>query len=500
MDQMMSGVLAALDGFNLVVLGYFFLLNGAYLVTSIFAFSALRRYADRLKSVELDDLLREEVLPPVTLIAPAYNESATCVQAVRALLGLRYSDYEVLVVNDGSKDETLAVLSDAFQLKPASRAPTADIPSQRVRGVYRSALNPRLWVIDKENGGKADALNAGLKLCRTPLFCAIDVDTLIEREALTRLARGFLEDTRTVAAGGIIRIVNDSVVASGAVKEVRLPKNWLARFQVLEYLRAFLAGRMGWDALDATLIISGAFGMFRRDRVVEVGGYSTDTVGEDMELVVRLHRYCREQKIPYTIRFVPDPVAWTECPESRRILGRQRDRWQRGLMESLWRHRIMLFNPKYGRIGMLAFPYFFFLEMLGPIIEGLAYVGFALALILGRWSLVYLVAFLALAIAFGIALSIAAVALEELTFRRYPRTKDVVALIGLGFVETLGYRQLSTWWRVKGMISKLRGVHSWGAMERKGFTPVAAAKPAEIAGSDTSPDDPAAPPLEDGSK
>lgn len=476
MESFYSALFNALDGFNLVVLGYFFLLNSAYLVTSLFAFSALRRYSNRLKSVELDDLLREEVLPPVTLIAPAYNEGATCVQAVRSLLGLRYSDYEVLVVNDGSKDDTLAVLTAAFDLKPNSRAPTADIPSKTVRGIYRSTTHSRLWVIDKENGGKADALNAGLKLCRTPLFCAIDVDTLIEREALTRLARGFLEDTRTVAAGGIIRIVNDSVVSSGAVREVRLPRSWVARFQVLEYLRAFLSGRMGWDAMDSTLIISGAFGMFRRDRVVDVGGYSTDTVGEDMELVVRLHRHCREQKIPYTIRFVPDPVAWTECPESIKVLGRQRDRWQRGLMESLWRHKIMLFNPRYGRIGLVAFPYFFFLEMLGPVIEGLAYVGFALALILGRWSLPYLLAFMALAIAFGVALSIAAVALEELSFRRYPRTRDVFALIGLGFLETIGYRQLSTWWRVRGMISKLRGVHTWGAMERKGF---AAPPPAE---------------------
>ena len=470
-DVVPSFVLSVLEGFNLLVLGYFLVLNGAYLATSLFAFRALRRYAKRLKAVEVEDLLRDEVLPPVTLIAPAYNEEATCVQSVRSLLGLRYPEYEVLVVNDGSKDGTLAALAEAFDLRPVPRAPTAELPSKTIRGVYRSTSQPKLWVVDKENGGKADALNAGLSLCRTPLFCAIDVDTLVEREALTRIARVFLEEGHTVAAGGIIRIVNDSVVQSGSVREVRLPRKWLARFQVLEYLRAFLAGRMGWDALDATLIISGAFGMFRRAVVVDVGGYATDTVGEDMELVVRLHRHCREQGIRYAVRFVPDPVAWTECPESLRVLGRQRDRWQRGLMESLWRHRRMLFNPRYGRVGWLAFPYFFFLELCGPVIEALGYVGFFLAVAVGRASSTYVLAFLALAVAFGIALSVAAVALEELSFRRYPRTRDLLALIGLAFVETVGYRQLSTWWRLRGVYSKVRGVSAWGAMERRGFDP-----------------------------
>ncbi len=475
--ELMGVVFTTLDGFNLLVLGYFLLLNTAYLATSIFAFGALRRYATRLKSVELDEFLGDEVLPPVTLIAPAYNEGATCVESVRSLLGLRYPEYEVLVVNDGSKDDTLARLIEAFSLRPVKRAPTADLPCQPIREVYRSTTHPKLWVLDKENGGKADALNAGLRLCRTPLFCAIDVDTLVERDALTRISRPFLEDSTTVAAGGIIRIVNGSTVEAGAVTDVRLPRSWLARFQVLEYLRAFLSGRMGWDALDSTLIISGAFGMFRRGMVVEVGGYSTDTVGEDMELVVRLHRHCYEKGIPHQVRFVPDPVAWTECPETTRILGRQRDRWQRGLMESLWRHRRMLLNPKYGRVGTLAFPYFFFLEMLGPIIEALGYLGFALAIVLGRASPQYVIAFLSLAIAFGIALSVAAVALEELSFRRYPRTRDLLALLGLSFVETVGYRQMSTWWRVRGVISKIRGKHGWGAMDRRGFGASAKAPP-----------------------
>ena len=458
-----------LDAFNLVVLVYFVLLNGTYLVTSIVAFFALRRHARRMRSIDIDDMLNAAGAPPITLIAPAYNEEAVCVEAVYSLLTLKYPDYEVVVVNDGSKDATLARLLDAFDCETAPRAPTSTIPTATVRAVYRSRRRPNLWVVDKENGGKADALNVGINYCRSGLFCAMDADTLLERDALMRVVRPFLEDASTVAAGGIIRIVNDSQVKNGMVQQVVLPKNRLAQFQALEYLRAFLSGRMGWDALGAMLIISGAFGLFRRQIVAELGGYATDTVGEDMELVVRLHRYCREKHIPYRITFVPDPVAWTECPERAAVLRRQRDRWQRGLMQTLWRHDVMLLNPRYGRIGMLAFPYFYFLEGFGPLIEVGGYVTFLLALVLGQWSPLYVLAFFLVAIVFGSALSIAAVGLEELSFRRYARFGDLGRLLWLAVLESFGYRQRTVLWRVKGLWSAIRGAQGWGKMERKGF-------------------------------
>jgi cellulose synthase/poly-beta-1,6-N-acetylglucosamine synthase-like glycosyltransferase len=460
-----------LDGFNIVVLAYFIALNSIYLGMSLLAFGALRRYALRMQTVDAAELMAAAGMPPVTLLAPAYNEEATCVESTKSLLTLRYPDYDIVVVNDGSKDRTLAVLEEAFELEEAARAPVATIPTAEVRTVMRSRRHPNLWVIDKGNGGKADALNAGLNYCRSPLFCAMDADSLLEPDALTRIVRVFLEDSTTVAAGGVIRIVNGCKVRSGIVEEVGMPKSLLARIQVLEYLRSFLSGRMGWDALDATLIISGAFGMFQRSVVTEAGGYSTNTVGEDMELVVRIHRHCREVGRPYRIAFVPDPVAWTECPETLRVLGRQRDRWQRGLVESTWRHRRMLLNPRYGKVGMLAFPYFFFLEVFGPIIEGLGYLTFLAAVLLGRASMPYVVAFLAVAFALGLALSFAAIGLEELSFRRYPRFRDILRLLAVAVIENVGYRQLSTYWRIRGMVSKLRGTHSWGAMERRGFRP-----------------------------
>lgn len=458
-----------LETYNYVVLFYFALLHAVYLGTSFFAFGALRSYALRMKSLDLSDLITSAWAPPITLIAPAFNEEATCVDSVRSLLTLEYPDFEILVVNDGSSDSTIERLTEAFGLYEAHRIPTAELGSARIRRILRSKRHPGLWVIDKENGGKADALNAGLNFCQTPLFCAMDADSLIEPEALIRIVRPFLEDASTVAAGGVLRIANGCRVKEGRVVDVRLPTNLVAQLQVLEYLRAFLVARMGWDALNATLVISGAFGIFKRSTVVDAGGYSTDTVGEDMELVVRLHRHCRENGIPYRIHFVPDPVAWTECPEDLRVLGRQRDRWQRGLVQSLTRHQKMLFNPRYGRAGLIAFPYFYFLEMIGPVIELVGYVSFTATIIAGRVEWPIVIAFLAVAIVLGGVLSLAAVALEELSFRRYPRVSDLVKLFGLALIENFGYRQLSAWWRLKGTWSAIRGVESWGKMTRKGF-------------------------------
>ena len=466
MTELVWGVVFFFNG--LVVL-YFLILNGFYLSTSFLAYGALRRYSLRLKTMDLERFLRTGGAPPITLISPAYNEEATLEEAVRSLLSLNYPDFEVLVCNDGSTDGTLEFLTQRFNLEPVDRVPMGEIPTATVRGTYRSRRYKNLWVLDKENGGKADALNAGINFCRSALFCAMDADTLLERDSLLRVVRPFLEDSSTVAAGGIIRIANGCTIKQGHVEKVGLPHNLLARFQVLEYLRAFLSGRMGWDALDSTLIVSGAFGIFDRSLVVETGGYSTDTVGEDMELVVRLHRHCREHEIPYKIGFVPDPVAWTECPETLAGLGRQRDRWQRGLLESLLKHRVMLLNPRYGRLGVLAYPYFFFLEMLGPLVEGLGYASFLVTLLAGRASTLYVTAFLAVAIVLGIVLSISAVCLEEVTFRRYPRKSDLILLFFIGVLENFGYRQLNTIWRVRGTLSGMLGKRGWGVMTRKGF-------------------------------
>lgn len=461
--------MGVLDVINVVALMYFAALNLTYLALTIAAFPQTRRYVARLKTLHVNELVSAAGSLPISLLVPAFNEESTIVEATQSLLTLRYPEYEIIVISDGSTDGTIAAMTEAFELRPAHRLPTSVIPTAAVSGVLHSRLHPHLWLIDKENGGKADALNVGLNHSRYPLFAALDADTLLEPDALIRIARPFLEDQRTVAAGAMIRIANGCKIEAGEVKEVALPHRLIPELQIVEYLRAFFVGRIGWDAVGATLIVSGAFGVFRRSIVAAAGGFSTDTVGEDMELIVRLHRYCRDNDIPYRISFIPDPVAWTEAPESLQVLGRQRSRWQRGLAQALTKHISMLGKPRYGTPGMLAFPYYFFLELLGPIIETVGYAAFAVSVITGVASPRFVIAFFLLSVFFGSALSVAAVALEEMSFRRYRKARDLAVLLGLALVETLGYRHLNTFWRLQGIWAFLRGDQEWGTMERRGF-------------------------------
>ncbi len=459
---------------NAVVLLYFLAINGVYLVTSLRALHVIWQYRQRMRAFNLLDPSRAQAGPPISVLAPAYNEELTCVEAVRSLLTLNYPRYEIIVVNDGSKDETLTRLTEAFDLHPRPRLPTADIPTAEVRQILQSRAHPKLWVVDKANGGKADALNVGINYCSTPLLCAVDADTLLERDALTRIVRPFLEDARTVAVGGKIRVINQCTVRSGIVTDARLPSNLLAALQTVEYLRAFLVGRVGWAAFNASLVISGAFGLFSRGAVVAAGGYASkfngeETVGEDMELVVRLKRHLTEHGLPSKIDFVADSVAWTEVPESTKVLGRQRDRWQRGLIESLSRHRQMLWNPRYGATGMFAFPFFLFLEGFGPIVELSGYVVFATIVLNGQASSTFVVGFFVLAFAIGFVLSTIAVLIEEVAFGRYGRARDVVRMFWLAGLENFGFRQMTTFWRVRGLWNIVTGKKSWGKMERKGF-------------------------------
>lgn len=487
----MSTAFFVLSVINGVVLVYFFTINLVYAVTSAKALQVILRYRQRLRAFNLLDPSRAQAAPPITLLAPAYNEEVTCVESIRSLLTLDYPRYEILVINDGSKDGTLHRLTTVFELSDRPRLAMAEIGTARVRGVFQSRKHPNLWVIDKENGGKADALNVGLNFCNTPLVCAVDADTLLERDALTRIVRPFLEDARTVAVGGKIRVINNCSVRSGIVTEARVPKNFLAALQTVEYLRAFLVGRVGWAAFNASLVISGAFGLFSRGAVVEAGGYASkyttgETVGEDMELVVRMKRVFTDLGRPCKIEFVPDSVAWTEVPESLRVLGRQRDRWQRGLLESLGRHRKMLFNPRYGPTGMFAFPVFLFLEGFGPAIEVVGYLGFTAAVVTGQASGVYVIGFFILGFAMGVGLSVVAVLIEEVAFGRYGQMSDVWKMFVLATAENFGFRQLNTLWRVRGMYHSLTGKKAWGKMERKGFGgagPTPAPEPPAIDGA-----------------
>ncbi|MCE8010909.1 glycosyltransferase family 2 protein [Billgrantia desiderata] len=449
-------------------IGYFVLLNGGYLALNLLSMVSLRRYMrQRAELGEFAPYLGIE--PAVSILVPAYNEAATIRTSLLSLLQLQYPEFELVVINDGSKDETLEVLIEAFELELHPEPLRRSVPHQEVRGIYRSRRHANLKVIDKANGGKADALNAGINAARHGLFCAVDADSILQRDSLLRVVQPFLEDERTVAAGGTVRIANGSKVRGGFLLEAGIPGSLLARFQIVEYLRAFLFGRLGWSPLNAVLIISGAFGLFDRERVAEVGGYSTTTVGEDMELVVRLHRYHRERKIPYRIRYLPDPICWTEAPEDLGTLGRQRSRWQRGLAESLSRHVRLAFGRRGGAPGHLAWPFMTLFEWLGPLVElaGYAFMigGFAMGII----SPVALTVFLLVAIGMGILLSVNGLLLETLSFRVYQRRRDMLRLFLVAVLENFGYRQLNTVWRCRGLWQWFaQRKHQWGVMKRSG--------------------------------
>jgi cellulose synthase/poly-beta-1,6-N-acetylglucosamine synthase-like glycosyltransferase len=455
--------------FEVGVLAYFLVLNTIYVLFAIIAFIKLRAHRRRDSSGEFGALMRSEAMPGISIIAPAYNEEPTVVDSIRSLLQLNYPLFEVVLINDGSKDRTLENAVKAFGLMKAQTPASQVIPTQSIRGVYRSPSLPDLTVVDKSNGGKADSLNAGIGLARYPLVCLIDADSLLEPDALTRVAIPFVEDPTTLAVGGIVRIANGCVIDGSRVKEVRLPRQPLAVMQAVEYLRAFLPGRVTQSAYNALAIISGAFGLFLRQPIVDAGGLRTDTIGEDMEIVIRLHRIYRERRQPYRIVFQPDPVCWTEVPETTKVLGRQRNRWQRGTLQVLSFHKKMLFNPRFGALGMLSLPYYLLFEALGPVVELTGYVVTAVAVGLGVVDLYYAKLLFLVAIVYGTINSIAAVLIEEVSFRRYPRLRDVSMLMLAGVIENFGYRQMTTWWRVRGIVDFLRGKQTWGAMTRKGF-------------------------------
>lgn len=467
----MYAVLSSVVGwFELGLLGYFLIINSLYLWFSGFAYVALVRHRRKWTARELGAVMRSAATPAVSILVPARNEEAGIVSTVRSLQTLNYPQFEVIVISDGSSDRTLPRLKEAYGLVRAPGSYEACLRTAAVRGIYRSLTVREIVVIDKANGGKADAINAGLNAARFPLICIIDADSVVEEHALTRAVLAFIEDPTTVAAGGIVRIGNGCKVDQGRVSEVLAPSRWLARFQVVEYLRAFLAARVTQSAFNALLIVSGAFGVFRRDLLLEVGGLSTSVVGEDMELVVRLHRHCLEHGRPYRIVFQPDPVVWTEAPESLRTLSRQRNRWQRGTLQALARHATMLGNPRYGRIGLIAFPYYAIFEAFGPVLEvaGLVVTLLALAFGLMDWGIAQLL-FL-VAILYGTMISVAAVLLEELSFRRYLRLRDVLSLLAAALLENFGYRQMTGWWRLQGFIDYCKGRNAWGVMVRRGLT------------------------------
>jgi cellulose synthase/poly-beta-1,6-N-acetylglucosamine synthase-like glycosyltransferase len=411
-----------------------------------------------------------KIAPPISVIAPAYNEELTILASARSMLSLRYPDYDVIIVNDGSTDSTLDCLSKEFGLIKVQQPMALLLPHRAVRAVYRSLLAERLWVVDKENGGKADAQNAGISLSQATLFCIVDGDTILEPDALIRAVVPFLDEPdRTIAVGGTLRIANGLDVRNGQVRDICVTSKFLPRVQILEYLRSFVMSRLAWSRINALMIISGAFGLFRRDIVMEIGGYRQGSLGEDLDIVIRLHAHMIESEQDYRIGFVPEPMCWTEVPESLRVLARQRARWQTGALECFFQNGKMALNPRYGRIGVLGFGHILVMDIVSPVLEVLGYLTIPIFWYFGVLSYEYLIGYAAIVFGLGTFTSIASLMLAEFQLRAYPRIGDLAKLGSAAVLENFGYRQLHNFWRIWGWWQYLTSQHSWGEMPRIGF-------------------------------
>ena len=461
-----------LDVSNHILFWYYLATNLAYLVMLVVALRTTAAHQHALESHRTAWIKQTPLAPPITIIVPAHNEEKSIRVAVRNLLEIDYPEVELIVVNDGSSDRTLWEIRDEFRLRSVRAVYIPKLKCGAMRGMYRSDADPRLVVIDKEPGGsKADAVNAGLNAANSPYVCIVDADSVLERDALLRIMMPVLSDPqRVVAVGGIIRVLNGSELEGGQLRKARLPRTGIEAIQVIEYLRAFLIGREAWAQANMLTIISGAFGVFRTDLVREIGGYKPEAIGEDFDLVARLHRHLLEKRANYRIQFVPDPMCWTEAPSDLKSLARQRARWQKGLLQVLWDNRDMLFRPRYGRIGCFAFPYLWLFELLAPVVEVGGMFTILLAAGLGVLSREFFLQFLLFGYAFATVISIGSVLQEEITYKRYNDWQDVARLVSYCFFEHFPYRQFHMIWRLQGLWQYLRGDLKWKAIKRQGLS------------------------------
>lgn len=450
--------------FQAVILLYFVALNGTYTMFVLLSFREIKKYFYFVTKHDVRALLSGNYYRPLSIIVPAYNEESTIVTNVRTLLCLKYPEYEVIVVNDGSTDGALGKLIKSFKLVEIEKPIRLVLKHKRIRRVYISLDHPNLVVLDKENGGKTDALNAGINASTFPLFCSIDADSILDKEGLLRTGRLFLEDKRVVAVGGIVRVLNGLEIEKGEITHIHTPQKGIELFQSVEYTRGFLSGRTSWNLFGSLLILSGTYAVFRKDLVMDVGGYR-ETVGEDMDLVVRLHKHCRDNDIPYKVLFVPDPVCHTQVPSDLKSLLRQRNRWHRGLLDSLFHSKEMFFRPKYGSVGVFAFPYFLFVEGLGPVVEFFGYVALVPLYFLGLLSWQFVFIFFLVAILWAMWINIGSILLDNVLYKRYKSLKDIMKLCVFGFLEMFGYRQLIAADRFVATFSFKR--RKWGNPKRQ---------------------------------
>jgi len=456
-----------------IIFGYALIICSAYLALAIVSLFEIAGYMRKNRFVDYDTILASPLAPSISLLVPAYNEGVNIIDSVRSLLSLRYNNYEIIVINDGSTDDSLEKLIQHFDLVKVNFAVNDEIHTKQVKGVYKSSNQAfkRLVVVDKENGGKADALNTGLNISQSKLVATMDADSIIAPDALLKMVRPFLQNnTRVIATGGVVRIANSCEIEDGRLVKVHLPNKMLARFQALEYLRVFLLSRIAWSRLNGLLLISGAFGLFDREIAVKAGGYSHKTVGEDMELVVRMRTYMHRNKLDYKVFYIPDPLCWTEAPANLKVFGKQRNRWARGTAQTLLLHKKIFMNPKYGLMGILSYPFWLLFEYLAPFVEIAGITYFFILVFLGNVSWMYFISLFLMVYIFAVFISVLALLAEEITFHKYNKKSDALKLVAMAFVEPFLFHPLTLCYALMGNLFLLFGINEWGNMKREGLS------------------------------
>ncbi len=458
-------------GFNYFVIFYYGVVSLLYTMLLTIALFVILRHIRRIKYEPFKEYSISPETPSVSILIPAFNEEQVVVRTIRSALAIDYPLFEVIMINDGSEDKTLDTVISSFALKKIDLVYRNFLKTAKVKGFYYNPEIPNLIVVDKERSGKADALNCGITVSRSPYVCSVDADSLLEKDSLIKLMTPIMvSNIPVIACGGVVRILNGVTVKDDVIQEIKLPQKSLPLFQIVEYARTFLFGRMGWNALNSLLILSGTFSLFSKEAVIEIGGYHRESTSEDMEIVVRLHERYRGQRKPYRIKFIADPICWTEAPESLEMLGRQRRRWHLGLIRTLFQHKSMIFNPKYGMLGLVVMPYYLFFETFGPVVEMLGFVVVPCSYALGILSTDFLVLFLILAIFFGAFLSISGVFLTELTYRRYPKWSHLMRMLWYAMLDNFCYRQINSFWRTQALFQFLAGKSAWEHVSDKGVS------------------------------
>jgi cellulose synthase/poly-beta-1,6-N-acetylglucosamine synthase-like glycosyltransferase len=464
-------VLKLFDYANLIILLYFIVANVVYTLLMVISLYSVTLHAKFAGHYGHDDIVNSPVAPPIALIIPAFNEEDGIVGTVMSVLELNYPEKEIIVVDDGSTDNTLRKLINTFQLQPMSLVYRPVLKATEPHSFYHNPNRPELLVVCKDNGGKPDAVNVGINLARSPYFCTVDADSIIERDALLRLiAPVFHSSDNVIVSGGIVRISNGCHIVNGKVKEIDMPATWIERCQIVEYLRTFLFGRPAWSFMGATFITSGAFCMLHRETVVLAGGFSRDTVTEDIDIIATMHEFLRKKKWKYRMVFTTDPVCWTECPRTIDMLKRQRRRWQMGLMQTVMKHNHMIFNPRYRMLGMLSMPFHAYIEAIGCLVESAGMILVPFSFLVGAMPLSLFLLIVFLAIGYGTLLSVGSVLLQETTLRRYPYPRHIVTLVVYAVLENLGYRQMVTFFRAQGVMRYILGTRGWEVVTKSGVS------------------------------